>query len=621
MDIQSYMESKGWKVRHSAGELQTQCPFCDDTNKYGHLYVNQEHGAFICFKCDEKGSFASLQVKLGDTPAPAALLTADKWAVWEDLVTMSQDALIESAEALHYLRKVRGLSPETIHDYRLGWAPKDWMDRMLKRWKITDLTKAGLVTDRNYPMFWDRVTIPYVQGENVVGLRAKEINGNILQVKDSDLRLFGVDNVRDQAEIYICEGELDAIYLSQLGYPACGVPGAMNYQEHWTSFFEKARRVYVIMDSDEAGHKGAVKTREAIGVRAKIVELPVPEGESTTDITEYFLRDGHEKNDFAYLIDQHRGQRLFSYIEGIRERDDLFGKKGLELGWGDFDRNIFPGLFPGQVVTVLARTGAGKTGLVTQICHNLSSWTNFKQDRGGPGLPVLLISLEQTKAEISNRLQRIGQFHNTGASPEQIDSWHSKLRICDENRIPSGDLPLLVEEFVEDVGEPPRLLIVDYLGYWAKAFKASSRYEQTSDAIMELKRYAKELQVPVVTPHQVSRISRGSQKIEMDFARDSGVVEETSDFMLSLFKYKVADEEEGVDIYRRATITMQILKSRHGNVGREISLLWAPYSLALVEAGGPKSRAVAIEQEMLSQQASYEDVMQVHRGIRAFSGR
>ena len=618
MDVQGYLESKQWKVRRSAGEYQTQCPFCGDTNKYGHLYVNQEHGAFICFKCDEKGSFYELQVKLGDTPIPAAKLTADKWAVWQDVTNICQDALLESNEALHYLRNVRGLSPDTIGRYRLGWAPRDIMDRMLSRWKLSDLSHAGLVSDRNAPLFWDRVTIPYLQGDHVVGLRAKDIRGGILQVKDSDIRLFGSENARDQAEVYVCEGELDAMFLSQMGYPAVGVPGAMNYQEHWNSVFDKARRIFIVFDSDEAGHKGAVKTRETIGPRGRIVELPVPEEQVTTDITEYFLRDLHEKVDFAFLIDKHRGQRLFSYIEGLRERDDLYAKQGLKLGWIDFDLAIEPGLLPGQVVTVLAKTGAGKTGLVTQVCHNLSGWSNFKGDRGGPGVPVLLVSLEQTKAEISNRLQRIGNFYNVHASPEEVDSWHQKLRICDENRIPSGDLPLLFEEFVEEVGEPPGILIVDYLGYWARSFKGSGRYEQTSDAIMELKRYAKELGVPILTPHQVSRIG-SKNRIEMDFARDSGVVEETSDFMLSLFRPLTEEGED--DVRRKADVRMEILKSRHGSVGRQIMLNWAPYSLALVARGGEEERKVMTEWTLLDTQVPYEEVLKYHKGLRTINAR
>lgn len=613
--VHSYLTSKGWKPRNSAGELQLPCPFCGDTNKYGHLYVNPEHGAFICFRCDERGSFNDLQLKLGDTPIPLESFFVEKQAVWRDVVLISQDALLDVPHALEYLKLDRGLTTHTIVENRLGWAPKDLIDQLLDKWKMRDLAHAGLVGEHNRPLFWDRIIIPYYHHDQVVSLRAKAIGGGMLQVKDADLRLFGVDHIRGQREVFVSEGEFDAMYLNQLGFPTVGLPGALNFQEFWGHYFDEAARVFLCLDADEAGRKGAEKIKGILGNKARTVEFPVPDGEETTDITEFFLRDGHTKDDFIDLIDQARGQRVFSFLDGLKEHDEILSMEGLKLGFADLDYAIEPGLLPGQVATVLARTGAGKTGFVTTICHNLSGWKTYKGDEGGPDIPVLLLSLEQTKAEISNRLRRIAGLYNIYATPEDIDRWYSKLRVCDENRIPSGDVRAIVEEYAEDVGEMPRLLIVDYLGYWARGFKGTSKYEQTSDAVMELKRYAKELGVTIITPHQVSRLSRGSQRIEMDFARDSGVVEETSDFVLSLFRSQIGEDEE-VDARRQADVRMEILKSRHGSVGRQVMLYWAPYSLALVSRSDKRERAVLAEWHMQNNQLPYSEVIQFHKGMR-----
>ena len=71
MTPEAYLRRKGFKLRKAPGEHQTQCPFCGDKNKAGHLYVNREHGAFMCHRCGESGSFYALQEKLGDKPFKA----------------------------------------------------------------------------------------------------------------------------------------------------------------------------------------------------------------------------------------------------------------------------------------------------------------------------------------------------------------------------------------------------------------------------------------------------------------------------------------------------------------------------------------------------------------------
>ena len=619
MTPEEYVGGKGWKVRNAPGELQTQCVFCGDTNKYGHLYINREHGAWKCHRCGEQGSFVELQVKLGDTPALASKELADKWDVWDHLVTVCQDALIDESDAIMYLRRDRGLTPETIGTYRLGWVPRNIMDLMLDRYSLKDLHQAGLVSDKNYPLFWNRIMIPYLHDGRVIAVRAKEIGGNVLQAKDSSIRLFGVDQIRGQAETYLCEGEFDAMYLSQLGYPAAAIPGALSFQEHWVTYFDHSRRVFICMDNDEAGMQGTAKIQREVGPKAKAVTLPLPLGKTSTDITEFFLRDGHTKDEFDALVDEVRGQRLYSMMESTVELHQIMQLDGVKLEIVDFDYFIEPGLLPGQVMVVLAKTGTGKTAFLTQVVHNLSGWESHDKSRGGPSRPILFLSLEQTKAEIANRLLRTGRLYNPWASDDDIHRWHRQFRIVDENRIPSGELLNLVDEYIIETGKSPELLILDYLGYWARSFEGRSRYEQVSEAIMELKGLAKETGIPVVVPHQVNRLQKRGGRLDMDFARDSGVIEESADFMVGLRRPndKEGDESEllNLDYRQRSDVRLELAKSRHGNVGRESMLLWAPYSLGLVPRGDRiMEERIEAEWKCYDRQMSYDEVLDVHKG-------
>lgn len=618
-----YLAAKHFKVRPAPGEWQTPCPFCDDKNKSGHLYVNRDHGAFFCHRCGENGSFHQLQERLGDRPELVDKSVADKWRVWASVVEICQENLVtgpESGDVLSYLKKERGLSPKTIGKYRLGWVGKDLTDRLLgEGFTVPDIRNAGLMTDDNYPVMWDRILIPYFERNQVVTLRGKQIGGNVIQAKDTSVRLFTPDNLRGHKEVFVCEGEFDAMLLDQLGFPAVAIPGALSFQEHWVTWFDEARRVFVCLDADDAGRKGTARIQAMVGNRVRVVEFPVPDAFETTDVTEFFLRDRWSRDDFVGLVDEVRGQRLFFLADAIRERDEIRKLEGLTIGWPVLDAAIEPGFLPGQVVTVLAKTGAGKTALLSQIAHNLSSWQPFDASREhGPSIPTMILSLEQTKGEMAERLLRIGRFHNPWVSDEEMTHWYSSMMLCDENRIPGADVPVLFDEFVEEVGKAPRVIIVDYLGYWSRAFRAKTKYEQVSEAIMELKRIAKDLGVVIVAPHQVNRMGKRGQRLELDFSRDSGVVEETSDFVFGLFRPHDGEPDTEVEAgwEQRAEVRLEILKSRHGSTGRQVRLLWAPYSLALIEQGVDLERRIKQEYVMQERFYRYDDVLKVHQGKR-----
>lgn len=624
MTPESYLQSKGLSPKKAPGEWVVRCPICGDSKnqRHAHLYVNQEHGAWKCHRCGESGSFADLQRAFGDEPEPVQKEAAARWLVFANALRVCQDALLDYPHILKYLREERHLTADTIGKYRLGFMDEEFTRNMkAKGYGLGDLREAGLVAENsNRPMFQGRIVIPYMNRDNVVTLRGKQIGGNMLQAKGVSLGLYGVDNVRaHEGDVYICEGEFDTMYLDQLGYPVVGVPGAGTFQEEWATWFDSVRRVFIVLDADEQGLAGAEKIQAVLGGKSQIVELPVPEQEDSTDIQEYFLRDGYSLDDFEQLIESYRGTRLFTVEDALLERDKLKDAEGLNLGWKDFDHWIHPGMLPGQVMVVLAKTGVGKTAWVTQVLHNLSEyWIYMDGDHQAQSesVPILMLSLEQTKAELVERMWRISRLWDPWMTDDHFKMAYRNLRINDENRIPPEDIRILVNEFLDDVQTMPKLMVLDYLGYWARSFKGKSRYEQVSESIMELKALAKEFGVSVIVPHQVSRSGRKGERLELDFARDSGVVEETADFALSLWAPHSKEDRSDSDlsILDRADVRLEILKSRHGGLGREVRMLWAPASLALPAAGDRGFKDLVIkEYEWLDQGMLYQ---QIHRGHR-----
>jgi archaellum biogenesis ATPase FlaH len=453
---------------------------------------------------------------------------------------------------------------------------------MRDRFDLRSMREAGLVQEFGND-FWSyqAILIPYLEGGKVTQLRAKHIGGNTIGLREVPTRLFNVDASEDARTVFICEGEMDAILLHQHGYPTVGVPGAGAFKDLWLRHFDSARRVFIIPDHDRvnevtgerAGIEGAKRTQRLIGQKATIVELP-HDGDVATDLTDYFIRDGHTKDEFARLIRDNTESRLSTFDSAYDEYVDLLSANGISTGFKDLDRFIFPGMLPGQVGIILAKTGVGKTTFATQLI-----WNFVDGD-----VPVLMMSLEQMKGEIASRLYKIARYSDTKQTPSSIAmSLNGLFRLNDENRMPPEDVPILIDEFTEQVGQRPKVVIVDYLGYWARSFKGGSAYEQTTAAIMELKNIAKREKLVIIAPHQVSRVGNRGEKLSLDMARDSGAIEETGDFVMSLYAPSHRDAADSTQMtYKdRADLRLDLLKSRHGNMGKTISMYFAPMSLAV----------------------------------------
>jgi len=156
----------------------------------------------------------------------------------------------------------------------------------------------------------------------------------------------------------------------------------------------------------------------------------------------------------------------------------------------------------------------------------------------------LFVSLEQTRSEWFERARRQWFFYHpceparnalawerVGDQGRQalhrwIDEgtlayWTDRLWIVDQNRLTEDHLNAAIEEFQENTGAAPNLVLVDYLGYWAASAPGTSRYEKVSNAVMSLKAVAKAWRVPIIAPHQVSRGAEFGTEFAIDQGRDS----------------------------------------------------------------------------------------------------
>lgn len=618
-DLTQYLTGQGAQVFQASGhEVTTHCFFCADGDPKGKgkLYLNVESWLYECKRCGEKGNKRTLLRHFGDEDTVEYLPGEDptiRRKILEEATELAAQMLANNEKIMLYLLG-RGLSAETIVQKRLGYVPSSFglSDSLPTKFTRKDLENSGLLTANGREFYRGMITIPYFSRGQVVQLRAKDPNGKYFTATGDSVRLYNADALAECSEVVITEGEFDGMVLEQslslsldprfrrmgvVSLPGAGsLPGGA---EGFEKYFTTQKRVFLGLDPDDVGKREAIKIKALLGSKARIVELPTDLPKC--DWTEYVngrSRDVHDVTGLITLADL-AGKRVYSVADAATRWQQIEDEQpGIKIGFSEVDALLKPGIKPGNLVIPMAKTGTGKTVFLGNIAYYTRSRYH------------LMISLEQTASEVYDVLRKVTRFWSPFHSHHQIASEYPNLRIVDENRLTSEDFTMLLEEYREEVGRYPELVSVDYLGYYARGAKGGSPYEKTSNAVMQLKAEAKAHDLAIIVPHQVNRGAKDGKPLDADEARDSGVVEETADFMFGLYK---PDEAVEGGVAANGTVTgnlrLGVLKSRKGGKGRQFALRMSAASLAIVDESDRKA-VMRIEQEnaMINQGMSYEDI-------------
>lgn len=157
----------------------------------------------------------------------------------------------------------RGLSESTIEKYLLGW------DEKRRAIVIPYLNALGDVRRIRYRNF--EGDTKYIWGEGEKGAH-----------------LFHVKATR-KPELWMTEGEFDAMLLAQIGLPSVAVPGSKLFKPEWKYLFAYCKKLTVVFDPDEAGVEGAQRIAAILGPIVgdfRMVKLPLG-----MDVTDLYLAD------------------------------------------------------------------------------------------------------------------------------------------------------------------------------------------------------------------------------------------------------------------------------------------------------------------------------------------
>jgi len=252
-----------------------------------------------------------------------------------------------------------------------------------------------------------------------------------------------------------------------------------------------------------------------------------------------------------------------SIQECLSELDQSSAADGeITLGFPRLDKAI-GGLRYGELLLFMARTTVGKTFWALNVINNLTTYFQNK---------ISLFSLEMNKLSIIERLGQIRFSLDRETAKEKLksDEQSRDLFLDTFKNIHIFTQNYSLEEIELKIEETnSKIVFIDYLDLLKdRNSKNQSRYERISDLITESKRIAKRQNSLVVILHQLQRRAEsGSVPVEITMARDSGVVEEASDFIFGAWRPELGYHfESEVPEDMRNRLFIKLLKNKRGPI-------------------------------------------------------
>lgn len=232
----------------------------------------------------------------------------------------------------------------------------------------------------------------------------------------------------------------------------------------------------------------------------------------------------------------------------------------LHLGLPALDA-VLEGIRPSEVLDIWARPGIGKTLL---LCHALIAIVEWNA--------AMCFSLEMRAAQIVRRLCRMAfgltnvRLRQHGFDQALYRERFARLTLDASPGLTVAQMEARVRR-LQQTGTAVRAVFVDHLGLIGGDRKMST-YDRTSLQARELKELAKRRNVAVIRLVQVSRDAGGdgSRELHLGSARDSGVVEESADYILG---FRRLDRSTTLPLHEREkykdVLFGKVIKHRHGS--------------------------------------------------------
>lgn len=409
--------------------------------------------------------------------------------------------------------------------------------------------------------------------------------------------------------LFVCEGEIDALSIAEVGGVALGLGGTSMYRRLIEAL--KTRKstqpLILSLDNDEAGQN----CRDLI---IKGIKEGIAENEISPEAAQYYIcnvsgryKDENEalqsdRQTFAYTVQQIKGdpakwvyinsRSATSFIDDFREGIKAsVNTPAIPTGYRNLDEALDGGLYEGLIV-IGAVSSLGKTTLINQMADNIAA----------SGTDVMYFSLEMARSELmAKSISRLtytntlagecgGSQHNAkttrgildgsryidystqekaliGLSVRDYSEYATHLFIEEGvGDIGTKEIRRKVKEHIEVTGNRPTVFI-DYLQILAPYDVKMSDKQNTDKNILELKRISRDYKIPVVVISSLNRENYTAKITERAF-KESGSIEYGVDTLIGLQYSGIRKDEDLQEAKGRnpREIDLVIIKNRNAGV-------------------------------------------------------
>lgn len=249
-------------------------------------------------------------------------------------------------------------------------------------------------------------------------------------------------------------------------------------------------------------------------------------------------------------------------------------EKGIPTGYSDIDYHML-GLNKGELITIAARSGVGKTTLaLNMFTHQVFN-----------GVKAVYFSLEMPKSAVIQKMLSIKGKISTGKMRQRNFTEEEVLRISnitgyladkdfnifDKNSKLAYITSKIREEHLKGKCE---IAYIDLINRVTTSKRTGSRAEEIGTMTRELKQLAMELEIPIVILAQINRGAehRDNKRPLLSDLKESGSIEEDSDVVIGVYRnLKTCDKNTDVEVDYSAMnpdknpnrVELILLKSRY----------------------------------------------------------
>lgn len=358
------------RLKQAGTNYRALCPFHNE--KSPSFMVSKDKQIFHCFGCSEGGDvFTFVQKMEGIDFAEALKILAQKAGIklehvdpklasqknkLSDITKFTQEfwhkTLLESqsaAKARDYL-KGRGITKETIEEFKFGYAVDSW-DVLLnalkaKGFKDQEIFLAGLAIKKDrgegfYDRFRDRVMFPIndLHGNPIgfTGRTLKEdekggkyVNTPSTLLYNKSLAIFNLDKAKQEIKrlnfAIIVEGQMDVISSWQAGTKnVVASSGTAMTLDQITILKRYTNNLAIAFDADAAGQAAAKKGIDiAVAQEMNVKVIVVPGGKDPDECIKNNPDDwrkaiGDAKSIIQYYFDETFGRVDLTSVDGKKE--------------------------------------------------------------------------------------------------------------------------------------------------------------------------------------------------------------------------------------------------------------------------------------------------------------